>query len=84
MKPGGFLFTILAYSIGIEHLIQDKGDERLLPPDGPHRFLMNEQTLHDFTRELNGKLFEPIKTTNVQKLRCMTIWCLRNGTKQGK
>jgi tellurite methyltransferase len=26
---------------------------------------------------LNAQLFEPIKTTNVQNLRCMTTWCLQ-------
>ena len=38
--------------------------------------LVNQQTLLYYTRELNGQLFEPIKTTNVQNLRCMTTWCL--------
>jgi tellurite methyltransferase len=77
LKPGGYLFARLASDIGIEALVRDMGNGRYLLPDGSERFLVNEQTLLRYTRELNGHLHEPIKTTNVQKLRCMTTWCLR-------
>lgn len=79
LKPGGFLFARLASDIGIETLVKDIGNGRYLLPDGSERFLVNEQMLLWYTRELNGQLFEPIKTTNVQNLRCMTTWCLRKG-----
>lgn len=77
LKPGGYLFTRLASDIGIETLVQSTGNGRYLLPDGSERFLVNQQMLLDQTRELNGQLFEPIKTTNVQNLRCMTTWCLQ-------
>ncbi|EHQ27375.1 class I SAM-dependent methyltransferase [Mucilaginibacter paludis] len=77
LKPGGYLFARLASDIGIEPLVHHLGDGRYLLPDGSERFLVNEQTLLRYTRELNGHLHEPIKTTNVQNLRCMTTWCLR-------
>ena len=77
LKPGGFLFVRLASSIGIEHLVQPLANGRYYLPDGSERFLVDERTLHRYTRELNGELYEPLKTTNVQNQRCMTTWCLQ-------
>jgi len=77
LKPGGYLFARLASDIGIETLVQSSGNGRYLLPDGSERFLVNQQMLLDYTENLNGQLFEPIKTTNVQNLRCMTTWCLQ-------
>jgi tellurite methyltransferase len=77
LKPGGYLFARLASDIGIETLVIPQGNSRYLLPDGSERFLVNEQILLEYTQVLGGKLFEPIKTTNVQNLRCMTTWCVR-------
>jgi tellurite methyltransferase len=77
LKPGGYFFARLASDIGIEALVRDLGNGRYLLPDGSERFLVNEQTLLRYTHKLDGQLHEPIKTTNVQNLRCMTTWCLR-------
>lgn len=77
LKSGGFLFARLASDIGIETLVSNLGNGRYLLPDGSERFLVNEQTLLRYTYKLGGQLHEPIKTTNVQNLRCMTTWCLR-------
>jgi tellurite methyltransferase len=77
IKPGGYLFARLASDIGIEELIHPTGNGRYLLPDGSERFLVNEQTLLRYTEDLQGQLHEPIKTTNVQNLRCMTTWCVQ-------
>lgn len=77
LKPGGYLFARLATDIGIETLVHSTGNGRYLLPDGSERFLVNEQTLLNYTHELQGTLYEPIKTTNVQNLRCMTTWCIQ-------
>jgi tellurite methyltransferase len=77
LKPGGYLFARLASDIGIEHLVKPVGDSRFALPDGSERFLVNEQVLMEYTLDLGGELFEPIKTTNVQNLRCMTTWCVK-------
>ena len=77
LKPGGYLFARLASDIGIETLVKPIGNGRYLLPDGSERFLVNEQTLLRHTDALNGRLYEPIKTTNVQNLRCMTTWCVQ-------
>ena len=77
LKPGGFLFARLASDIGIETLVKNIGDGRCLLPDGSVRYLVNHEMLAQYTRELGGDLHEPIKTTNVSNLRCMTTWCVR-------
>jgi tellurite methyltransferase len=77
LKPGGYLFARLASDIGIEELVHPTGNGRYLLPDGSERFLVNEQTLLHYTQDLQGQLHEPIKTTNVQNLRCMTTWCVQ-------
>ena len=77
LKPGGYFFARLASDIGLESLVIPVGGGRYLLPDGSERFLVDEKTLIYYTRELNGVLFEPIKTTNVQNFRCMTTWCVQ-------
>lgn len=77
LKPGGFFFCRLASSIGIEHLVKDREKGRFLLPDGTERFLVSMEMLLGYTSKLNGHLFEPIKTTNVQNVRCMTTWCVQ-------
>jgi len=77
LKPGGYFFARLASDIGLETLVIPTGHGRYLLPDRSERFLVNEQTLLRYTRQLNARLYEPIKTTNVQNLRCMTTWCIQ-------
>lgn len=77
LKPGGYFFCRLASDIGIESLVRAIGNGRYLLPDGSERFLVNQDLLLRLSKELGGELYEPIKTTNVQNLRCMTTWCLR-------
>jgi hypothetical protein len=76
LKPGGYFFARLASDIGIENLVKPLGNDRYLLPDDSERFLVNEQTLLTYTNEF-GILYEPIKTTNVQNMRCMTTWCVQ-------
>jgi tellurite methyltransferase len=77
LRPGGIFFARLASSIGIESLVQPVGNGRFHLPDGSTRFLVDEKMLTSAMRELNSEQLEPIKTVNVQNLRCMTTWCLR-------
>jgi|SRR6478735_2775834 len=82
LKPGGYLFARLASDIGIEDKVISLGNSRYALPDGSERFLVNEQILLEYTTDLGGELFEPIKTTNVQGVRCMTTWCIQKGLTQ--
>lgn len=76
-KPGGKVFIRLASSNGIEKLIKPLGNNRFLLPDGSERYLVSLDEMQDYTKSLQADLFEPIKTTNVQNLRCMSTWCLQ-------
>lgn len=77
LKVGGMLFARLASAIGIEKLIKPTGAGRYLLPDGTERFLVNEEMLSAATDRLKARKIEPLKTTNVENLRCMTTWVLR-------
>ena len=77
LKPGGLLFCRLASSIGMEHQVKPIGAGRFLLPDGSERYLVDEPMLIHLTETLRGQLADPIKTTVVQKQRCMTTWVVR-------
>ena len=77
LKSGGLFFVRLASSIGLEDHIQPVAGGRYRLPDGSIRFLVNEAMLLDTTKALGGTLLDPVKTTRVETLRCMTTWCVR-------
>jgi tellurite methyltransferase len=77
LKPGGLLFVRLASSIGMEAQVEPLGDERYIFPDGSTRFLVDEAKLMKLTEELNGSLFEPLKTVVVAGQRSMSTWCVK-------
>ena len=77
LKSGGLLFCRLASSIGIEHLIHPIEGRRSLLPDGSTRYLVDEALLVQLTRDLGGKLADPLKTTVVQGQRSMTTWLVQ-------
>jgi len=77
LKPDGIFFARLASSIGIEQKIELIKNRRYLLPDGSERFLVDEKFLTSAVNQLGGIWLEPIKTTNVQNLRCMTTLVLR-------
>ena len=73
LAPGGLFFARLATSIGLEGQLRAPiGRMRL--PDGSERYVVDEPTLLAWTARLGGTLADPIKTTNVQNMRCMTTW----------
>jgi ubiquinone/menaquinone biosynthesis C-methylase UbiE len=77
-KPGGKILMRVASNIGIKHLFDpiDEKAQRYTMPDGSNRFVMNEEDFEDFTQKVGCQLAEPIKTTNVNNLRCMTTWVI--------
>jgi SAM-dependent methyltransferase len=75
LRPGGMLFVRLGSRIGMEF-------EQLRPHvyrigDGSEWFLVDEDELLDITAHMDAVLVDPLKTTIVQDLRCMTTWVLR-------
>ncbi len=77
LKPGGMFFARLASSIGIEGRIRQIQKRWFSLPDGSQRFLVDEAMLLQTTERLQSVWLEPLKTTNVENLRCMTTWILR-------
>ncbi|HEY2379013.1 MAG TPA: class I SAM-dependent methyltransferase [Gemmatimonadaceae bacterium] len=77
LRPGGMLFCRLASTIGMEGRFRHLGGRRFELSDGSQRFLVDEQILMDATARLGGELLDPLKTSVVQNLRCMTTWVVR-------
>jgi tellurite methyltransferase len=75
LAPDGLFFARLASTIGLEGFT-DAAGRRVRLPDGSDRFVVDEAMLLDWTTRLGGRLADPIKTTNVQQMRCMTTWCV--------
>ena len=79
LAPGGLWFARLASDIGLEGGVERLGGGRSTLPDGTERYLVDQARLLAWTAALGGTLLDPIKTTNVQGLRCMTTWVMRLG-----
>jgi SAM-dependent methyltransferase len=75
LRPGGMLFCRLGSRIGMD--FERAGGNLFVTGDGSRWFLVDEEMLLDLTDELNAVLVDPLKTTIVQDLRCMTTWVLR-------
>ena len=69
LRPGGLFFARLASSIGIEPLLPAPAG-RMRLPDGSDRFVVNEQMLLDFTRELHGSSARPDQEHQRPKSAC--------------
>jgi len=80
VRPGGLLFCRLASSIGMEGRFAPVGGGRFRLLDGSERFLVDETRLMELTANRGGTLADPLKTTVVQNLRCMTTWVVRKSS----
>ena len=77
LRAGGMFFCRLASTIGMETRFRHIAGRRFHLPDGTERFLVDEPMLADATARLGGELLDPLKTSVVQNLRCMTTWIVR-------
>ena len=84
LKVGGIFFARLASDVGIENKIKQLEGRRFHLPDGSDRFLINQRMLIELSEKLNGEFIEPLKTTNVQNMRCMTTWVLQKHGEKDK
>ena len=75
VKPGGMLFCRLGSRIGMD--FQPVRGRSFIIGDGSEWYLVDEDMLLDLGEEMNAVLVDPLKTTIVQDLRCMTTWVLR-------
>ena len=74
LAPGGLFFCRLATTISVESVISPLGEGQYRLGDGSKRFLVDLDTILEWTDRLGGRLLDPVKTTNVQNLRAMTTW----------
>ncbi|WP_213806205.1 class I SAM-dependent methyltransferase [Granulicella sp. dw_53] len=75
LRPGGMLFCRLASTIGGD--FQRVEGRRFLMPGGVQWYLVDEALLMKVTEDLGGEMVDPLKTSVVQGLRCMTTWVVR-------
>lgn len=76
LRPGGSLFIRMTSDIGIEDTVRTVADGVYAIPDGSRRFLLTRSLLAE-TLEKHGLAFlEPLKTSNVNDVRCMSTLVL--------
>jgi tellurite methyltransferase len=76
LKPGGSLFIRMTSDIGIEDRVELIADGVYLIPDGSTRFLLNRKILADCMLQHQLSFIEPLKTVNVNDVRCMSTLVL--------
>jgi len=76
LKTDGTLFIRLASDIGLPHKEALNQDGVFLIPDGSSRFLLTRELLGEILKSFPVRMLEPIKTTNVNDIRCMSTLML--------
>ena len=76
LKPGGSLFVRMTSDIGIEDKVRPVADGVYDIPDGSRRFLLTRTLLADTMKKLALSFLEPLKTVNVDDIRCMSTLVL--------
>jgi ubiquinone/menaquinone biosynthesis C-methylase UbiE len=78
-RPSGSIFILMTSDIGIENKVSHIGDGVYTIPDGSKRFLLTKAILAEIIQQYNLSLMEPLKTVNVNDIRCMsTLILLKN------
>jgi tellurite methyltransferase len=76
LKPGGTLFIRMTSDIGIEDKVRPVADGVYNIPDGSRRFLLTRTLLADTMKKHGLSFQEPLKTVNVNDIRCMSTLVL--------
>ena len=76
LKPLGSLFIRMTSDIGIEDKAQPVGNGVYDIPDGSRRFLLTRTLLADVMQKNGLSFLEPLKTVNVNDIRCMSTLVL--------
>ncbi|MDX2361266.1 MAG: class I SAM-dependent methyltransferase [Crocinitomicaceae bacterium] len=77
LRKDGILFIRMTSDIGIERLLSNGIDGVYKIPDGSPRYLITRNRIATMEQESSCRLIEPIKTVNVQDVRCMTTLVLQ-------
>lgn len=77
LDRNGTLFIRMTSNIGIENSVTEIENGVFNIPDGSKRFLLTKKLLQSLEKDFNFTYVEPIKTVNVNNLRCMTTLILK-------
>lgn len=77
LKPSGTLFIRMTSDIGIEDKVKLLPNGNHLIPDGSMRFLLTKPLLAECMLQFNLSFSEPLKTVNVDDMRCMSTLMLQ-------
>lgn len=80
LRPQGSLFMRMASDIGLAEKMIPLGNGRFIMPDGTERLLLNPDLITEVTARFPLVLAEPVKTTVVQNMRCMTTLVMEKCT----
>lgn len=80
LKPGGSLFIRMTTDIGIEDKVQFIADGVYTIPDRSTRFLLTRQLLATCMQQNGLSFAEPLKTVNVDDVRCMSTLLLQKNS----
>ena len=77
LKENGSLFIRMTSDIGIESKISEISNGVYNIPDGTKRFLITKKLIYRLMKKHHLTFLEPLKTVNVNDLRCMTTLVLK-------
>jgi ubiquinone/menaquinone biosynthesis C-methylase UbiE len=77
LKPNGTLFIRMTSNFGIEDKVTEIKNNVFKIPDGSSRFLLTEILLYKLKTDFKFEFIEPLKTVNVDNLRCMSTLVLK-------
>ena len=77
LKPGGSLFIRMTADIGIENKVELLKNGVYAIPDGSTRFLLTKSLLAELMKRHSLSFLEPLKTVNVNDIRCMSTLMLQ-------
>ena len=77
LKPNGTLFIRMTSDIGIEDKVKLLSNGNYLIPDGSMRFLLTKPLLAECMQQFRLSFSEPLKTLNVDDMRCMSTLMLQ-------
>jgi len=77
LKPGGSLFIRMTSNFGIEDKVQSISDGVYYLPDATNRFLLTSDLVAYLKETFSFTYLEPLKTVNVNNMRCMSTLVLK-------
>lgn len=77
LKPGGSIFIRMTSNIGIENRVEEMKDGVHHIPDGSIRYLLTKEMLQEIMTSHQLSFLEPLKTVNVDDVRCMSTLMLK-------